>query len=277
MRVSVVIPTHDRAALLPRALDSVLAQSRPADEIIVVDDGSRDDTVALVTHRYPMARLLRQPRRGVSAARNLGVAAADGDWIALLDSDDAWHAEKLARQCRLAATSPDCPLVHSDEVWIRNGRRVNPMKKHAKRGGWIYRHCLPLCVISPSAAMIHRQRMLELGGFDEELPACEDYDLWLRLCAHDPVAFVAEPLTIKHGGHADQLSRAHWGMDRFRVRALERALREYPLSEEDFAATIDTLLSKTRILADGAAKRGHHQRAARYRRLHDHWRERRPA
>ncbi len=271
MRISVVIPTHDRAALLPRALDSVLAQSRPADEILVVDDGSRDDTAELVARRYPMVRLLRQPQRGVSAARNHGIAAAQGDWIALLDSDDAWRADKLAQQCQLAAEAPECPLIHNDEIWIRNGRRVNPMKKHAKRGGWIYRHCLPLCVISPSAALIRRAELLALGGFDENLPACEDYDLWLRLCARHPVAYLPEPLTIKHGGHADQLSRAHWGMDRFRVRALERALREYPLSAEDRAATRAMLVKKARILAQGAEKRGHNERAARYQRLIRQW------
>ncbi len=270
-RVSVVIPSFNRAGSLPRALDSVLAQTRAADEIIVVDDGSTDNSAELLATRYPGVTRLQQPNQGVSAARNLGIRHAGGDWIALLDSDDAWLPGKLQAQLQAVTQSPDCPLCHTEEIWIRNGVRVNAMKKHAKRGGWIYRHCLPLCAVSPSSALIRRDILLEAGGFDTTLPACEDYDLWLRLCSRYPVAYLEQAQIRKYGGHADQLSRAHWGMDRFRVQALQRALREYPLSEADREATRAMLLKKTRILIQGALKRGHRERAARYQQIQTEW------
>jgi glycosyltransferase involved in cell wall biosynthesis len=254
LRISLVIPTLDRAHTLPRALDSVLAQTRPADEIIVIDDGSTDDTAELVHKRYPSVRYIRQPNRGVSAARNAGIRIASGDWIALLDSDDAWHPRKLERQ--LDTLLPDARIAHCDEIWIRSGVRVNPMRKHAKAGGRIYRHCLPLCAISPSAVLIHREVFERVGLFDESLQACEDYDLWLRITAHWPVRYLDEPLVIKHGGHTDQLSRRHPAMDRFRVRALEKMLAEDVLSEADRRATLATLVDKLDILEQGARKRG---------------------
>lgn len=267
MSVSVVIPTFNRAGCLPRALDSVLAQTRPPHEIIVVDDGSTDETPSLMAQRYPQCRYLRQPNQGVSGARNLGIARACGDWIALLDSDDAWLPEKLDRQMRSLQAAPGVRICHTEEIWIRRGVRVNPMHKHAKSGGRIFRRCLPLCVISPSSVVLHRSLFDQYGLFDPALPACEDYDLWLRLCAREEVRFVEQPLTVKYGGHEDQLSRRHWGMDRFRVQALEKLLHTTPLNETDRRAALETLVEKAGILAQGARKRGHQARAERYLRL----------
>ncbi len=264
VKISVVIPSHNRADLLPRCIDSVLAQSLPPHEVILVDDGSRDHTPALIAEHYPQVRYLRQENRGVSHARNRGIEAAGGDWIALLDSDDAWLPEKLQRQALELARMPEAPLCHTEEIWIRNGVRVNAMKKHAKSGGWIFRRCLPLCAISPSAALIRKELLLELGGFDETLPACEDYDLWLRICARYPVAFVDTPLTVKYGGHDDQLSHRYWGMDRFRVQALEKIIHSGWIDGEDLAAARTMLLKKARILCNGARKRGHLERAEHY-------------
>ncbi len=153
-RISVVIPTYDRLRLLSRALDSVAAQSRKADEIVVVDDGSRDGTERFVLETYPEVRLLRQENRGVSAARNAGIRAATGGLIAFLDSDDEWLPCKLERQLEAMDASPESRLCHTDEIWIRDGRRVNPMKKHQKFGGWIFDKALPLCVISPSSVVV---------------------------------------------------------------------------------------------------------------------------
>lgn len=267
MNISVVIPTHNRARTLLRALDSVLAQSYPADEIIVVDDGSTDDTGDLVARHFPGVRYLHQRNRGVSAARNLGIRAARGNWLALLDSDDAWLPTKLAAQVSLLGDRPGHRLCHTEEIWIRNGVRVNAMKKHAKGGGHIFQACLELCVISPSSALIHRTLFDEVGLFDESLPACEDYDLWLRVCAREAVLFVETPQIVKYGGHEDQLSRRHWGMDRFRVRALEKLLAAGVLEGEDHAAASAMLVNKAEILARGAEKRGKPGAAAAYRRL----------
>ena len=261
--VSVIIPSFNRAQLLPRALDSVIVQTRPAEEIIVIDDGSDDATSELIPAHYPQVRYLRQVNRGVAAARNRGIDAARGEWLAFLDSDDAWLPHKLERQLGEIERYPDSALVHSDEIWIRRGKRVNAMKKHAKSGGWIYRRCLPLCVISPSAAVIRKSIFASVGLFDESLPVCEDYDLWLRLTARYPVRFVDEPLIVKYGGHEDQLSQRYWGMDRFRVRALEKMVAA-DLNPPELGATLETLVDKLGILETGARKRGKYTEAQAY-------------
>jgi glycosyltransferase involved in cell wall biosynthesis len=172
--VSVVIPTHDRAHLVERAVASVVSQTAAVAEVILVDDGSTDGTAAVVRERFPGVVVDVQPHRGVSAARNRGIERASGDWIALLDSDDEWLPTKIERQLAALRQHPDHRIVHCDEIWIRNGRRVNARRKHRKSGGFIFERCLPLCVISPSAVLIERRLLLELGGFDEALPACED-------------------------------------------------------------------------------------------------------
>lgn len=253
--VSVVIPTFDRQSVLPRALESVLAQTRPVDEIIVVDDGSTDGTAAMVADEFPMARLVGQENLGVSAARNRGIELATGEWIAFLDSDDEWKPEKIERQLLALAAHPMDRVCHTDEIWIRHHRRVNPRRKHAKFGGSIYRYCLPLCAMSPSSILIHRSVFDEVGVFDEDLPACEDYDLWLRICARLPVHYLDQALVVKYGGHPDQLSRRIWGLDRYRVRALEKILESGVLDDEDREATLRVLLEKIEIFLSGAEKR----------------------
>ena len=260
--VSVIIPTWNRASLLARALDSVDRQTRPPEEIIVVDDGSTDDTVALVRSRVTPPKLISQPNRGVSAARNAGIRAAAGEWVAFLDSDDEWLPEKLERQ--LAALGPETVLCHTDEIWIRRGRRVNPMQKHRKSGGRIFERSLPLCAISPSAALVRRDLFDVVGLFDECLPACEDYDLWLRVTSRYPVLYIDEPLVMKHGGHDDQLSRRYWGMDRFRIVALEKILATGALSGSDRKAAEAMLATKIAIYANGARKRGRLDEAMHY-------------
>ncbi|MEM6986719.1 MAG: glycosyltransferase [Pseudomonadota bacterium] len=253
--VSVIIPTHNRRHTLATALDSVASQTLPAHEVIVVDDGSSDDTAAWLCATRPDVQVIEQANCGVSAARNRGIAAARGDWIALLDSDDAWVSEKLDRQLSALQSAPALRLCHTDEIWLRNGVRVNPKRRHAKSGGHIFRQCLPLCAISPSAALIHRSVFTDIGGFDESLPACEDYDLWLRLCSQEPVLYIDEMLVIKTGGHDDQLSRRYPAMDQYRIHALLKLLESTPLTHADRVATLEVLDQKLTIFGDGARKR----------------------
>jgi len=141
------------------------------------------------------------------------------------------------------------------------------MRKHQKYGGFIYDKCLPLCAISPSAAIIHRDVFTQLGGFDESLPACEDYDLWLRICHKYPVLFIDEPLLVKYGGHEDQLSRRYWGMDRFRIQALCKMLSEPGLTLENYRLTVAMLQEKCTIYIQGALKRGKRAEATYYQRI----------
>ena len=254
-RVSVIIPTHNRAEVLPRALRSVFLQTTPVAEVIVVDDGSTDNTSTVVQRDFAEAVLIRQSNRGVSHARNRGIEQAKGEWLALLDSDDEWKPDKIEVQLRALQDHPAGRICHTDEIWIRNGRRVNPMNKHRKAGGQIFRNCLPRCALSPSSVLFHRSLIDEFGNFDETLPVCEDYDFWLRVCAALPVIYVPEKLVVKYGGHGDQLSRAYWGMDRYRIFALEKLIQSGKLTATQARETLDEILKKIDIYLSGATRR----------------------
>jgi glycosyltransferase involved in cell wall biosynthesis len=260
--VSVIIPTYKRAALVREAIASVLAQDYPRLEVIVVDDGSEDQTPAVVQAFGAAVTFIQQAHAGVSAARNHGVATAQGDLIAFLDSDDLWQPGKVAAQVALFQ-QPQVQACYTDETWIRRGVRVNPRRIHQKHTGWIFLQSLPLCIISPSSIMLRRELWERLGGFDERLPACEDYDLWLRLTAMVPVSFIPRPLIVKRGGHADQLSRCVSVLDQYRIVALEKILTA-PLSLQQQQAVLEQLVRKCRIVAQGARKRRLEARWATY-------------
>ena len=221
--ISVVVPTFNRKDMLSRALLSIFSQSLEPFEVIVVDNGSNDNTQEMLRNEFPQIRLLLEPEKGVSRARNKGIYEATGEWIAFLDSDDEWQPDKLKLQTREILGSENI-ISHTDELWYRNGVRVNPKNIHKKSGGYIFDRCLELCCISPSSVMVKKTLFDDIGYFDENLPACEDYDMWLRVCSKYPILFVDKPLTIKHGGHGDQLSKKYWGMDRFRVEAIEKII-----------------------------------------------------
>lgn len=262
--ISVIIPTYNRAYLIREAIDSVLGQTNPNLELIVVDDGSTDETAEVLARYGERVRVIRQENRGVSAARNAGIAAASGEWIAFLDSDDLWKPRKLEKQMAWLQAHPQVKICHTDEIWIRGGVRVNSMKKHAKPAGWIFEECLPFCVVSPSSVVIHRSVFDVVGLFDETLPACEDYDLWLRVAVKYPFGYIPEKLVVKRGGHADQLSRKYWGLDRFRVQSLRKILASGKLKPEQAGAARRALEEKCRILANGARKRGKLEEAEAY-------------
>ena len=256
IKVSVIIPTLNRRELIKRAIDSVLYQTHPIYEIIVVDNGSTDSTVAMLCENYPSVKVLEENKRGVSYARNTGIRSSKGDWIALLDSDDAWSAQKTKRQLDLyTSIGKDYRLIHTSEIWYKNGKLLNQKKQHKKSGGDVFQECVRLCCISPSSSLIRRDLFSDIGYFDEELPACEDYDFWLRLSSREEVLFVNEPLTIKYGGHINQLSKKYWGMDRFRVTALEKIIKQGKLTEHQFNIAFQSLLLRLNIIYEGARKR----------------------
>ena len=255
--VSVIIPTYNRAHTLERAIDSVLGQTYRAREVIVVDDGSTDGTTLLLEQYGQRVTALTQgTTRGVSAARNSGVRASRGEYLCFLDSDDEWMPKKLEAQWECQAHG-DYALVHTDEIWIRNGRRANPKKIHQKHGGWIFEHCLPRCLISPSSVMVEREAFLSLGGFNEDFPVCEDYDLWLKMACRHKVGFIPRPLIVKYGGAKDQLSRRYRAMDYYRVLSLDNIRKNGPLSPAQGEAASRELERKAHILMKGYLKHGH--------------------
>ncbi len=276
MNISLIIPTYNRCTSLKRALHSVLQQILLPAEIIVVDDGSTDNTAAMIKAEFPKVIYLWQENQGVSAARNKGIHHATSEWLAFLDSDDTWLPNKLMDQSHALQQAPGIKVCHTEEIWIRNGVRVNAMHKHKKTGGWIFKRCLPLCAMSPSSIMIHRSVFEHIGYFDESLPACEDYDLWLRITAQYPVLFLEQALIKKYGGHSDQLSHQYWGMDRFRIRALEKVIAHSDLSPENRQAAIQMLLKKARIFKNGALKRNKVASAQHYQQLIDRYEQQEP-
>lgn len=270
--VSVVIPTFNRVARLSEAVRSVRAQSFRDWELIVVDDGSTDGTEASVKGvPDPRVRCVRIPHGGVSRARNLGIRLSRYGWISFLDSDDLWSPRKLELQLEALEREPDRRVVYTNEIWIRNGRRLNPKKKHRKVSGWMFRPSLSLCLISPSSVMMHRSVLSEIGLFDESFRVCEDYELWLRLTSRFPVLFLDETLITKFGGHDDQLSRSEWGFDRYRVRALLKCIGARTLTAQQRIWTAAEIVRKARILAGGFQNRGKREMAGRYRRLANLW------
>ncbi len=250
-----IVPTCNRAHVLKRALDSVLAQTMKNFELLVVDDGSTDDTdLVLAAFSDSRLRVIRQKNRGVSAARNTGLAAARGHFLALLDSDDAWEPEKLACQIAFMRES-GFSICQTEEKWVRRGKPVNPRHIHTKKAGWILPAAVELCLISPSCVMFARDVLAQTGNFCERLPACEDYDLWLRLSLKFPVGLVPRPLVIKYGGHGDQLSRRIIGLDLYRVYALLRALQQAETAEQKQILG-RALREKSRIYRQGCIKNG---------------------
>lgn len=255
--VSVIIPVYNRRQALISAVESVLMQTCSNWELVVVDDGSDDSTdisrpVSCPEFKY--IPVILNSNRGVSAARNIGVSMANGEWIAFLDSDDVWHKTKLEKQLAWLEKNPSYSIVQTREVWIRNGVRVNPPATHIKHGGDIFLESLKRCMITPSSVMLKKSLFAEIGGFNESLPACEDYDLWLRITCRYPVGLVEEDLLTRYGGNPDQLSSRIFALDRFRIRSLLDLVSRAPLSECQRETAIKTLVEKAGILAGGFEK-----------------------
>ena len=265
-QVSVIIPTYNRGWILREAVDSVLAQEYTDYELIVVDDGSTDDTREILDSYGQDLFVFQQPNKGVSAARNRGLAESSAQLVAFLDSDDLWLPQKLTRQAEFFTINPAALICQTEETWVRNGVRVNPKRRHHKFSGKIFMPSLALCLVSPSAVMIRKTLFDTVGLFDESLPACEDYDLWLRVSCRYPVFLIDEPLIIKRGGHEDQLSKAA-GLDKYRIQSLKKLIESGPLTESQKHAAIKTLQEKSTIYAGGCRKRGRADEAKYYEEL----------
>lgn len=262
-QVSVIIPTYNRAAMLKEAVDSVLAQDFQDFELIVVDDGSTDQTLEILNAYREDITILRQPNQGVSTARNAGIKAASGSLVAFLDSDDLWLPQKLSHQVDFLNANPEAQICQTEEIWLRNNVRVNPKKRHKKLSGLIFEPSLNLCLVSPSAVMIRKNLFKTVGLFDESLPACEDYDLWLRISCRHPIHLIETPLIIKRGGHADQLS-ASPRLDKYRIQSITKVIESGLLSATQYRAAVKVLKEKCAIYAAGCRRRGRLEETAHY-------------
>ncbi|MDY6968879.1 MAG: glycosyltransferase family A protein [Spirochaetota bacterium] len=255
---SIIIPTYNRYYTLKKAIESVLTQTFTDFELLIVDDGSTDETSQIEYEYRDSLVYIKQDNRGVSSARNTGIKNSVSPYLAFLDSDDVWIKEKLEKQSEFIRKNPHISINQTDEIWIRNGIRVNPMKKHQKKEGDIFFPSLELCLISPSCVVIKREIFETYGLFDESMPVCEDYDLWLRITEKEYIGLIKEKLVIKYGGHSCQLSKMYWGMDRYRLYSLLKLLKDYEttidIDRKD--RVVDTVKKKCEILLNGASKRG---------------------
>ena len=255
--VSVIIPAHNRAGFLAQAIDSVILQTYTNFELIVVDDGSTDETQALLATYGKALIALRQENLGPAAAQNAGIRVARHPLFAFLDSDDWFTENKLALQVAAMEAQPELLISHTQETWFRNGQHLNQKKRHRKEGGDIFARSLALCVVGMSTIMARRELFERIGLFDESFPCCEDYELWLRVGVAHSFLLVDAPLTIKYGGREDQVSaQFKTGMDRFRIRALAKLLAEAALTPEQFRLASAELVRKATIYGNGCLKHG---------------------
>ncbi|MBN2544655.1 MAG: glycosyltransferase [Spirochaetes bacterium] len=255
--VSVIIPVFNRGDELKRALKSVLNQTYQDFEIIIIDDCSQIEiNNAVKNFKDKRIRLFRNDEnKGVSYSRNIGIKQSNYDIICFLDSDDEWIRDKIRLQVEFLKKNKNLNVVHTEEIWIRNSKRVNQGKRHIKSGGDIFERSLELCLMSPSSIMLKKNIFDRYGCFNETLPVCEDYDLWLRISAFEHVGFIEKPLIYKYGGNSDQLSKKYEAMDKFRVMSLINIYKNLTLPKDKREALIKTALKKIAILLNGAVKR----------------------
>ncbi len=265
---TVIIPTFNRKDFLKIAVNSVFDQTFDDFEIIIIDDGSTDDTKQML-YEYSDKRIkyFYQENKGVSFARNKGLEQSNGKYIAFLDSDDRWVANKLEKTFEYINNFPEIKIFHTEEVWYRRGKLLNQNKKHKKPDGYVYFNALPICCIGMSTAVVEKELFDDVGIFDQSLPACEDYDFWLRATSRYEVKLIPQSLTIKDGGRADQLSLQP-GLDKYRIAALDKILRSGTLNDEQYEKTREELIKKCIIYLKGAEKRGKLDEVKHYQSIH---------
>jgi glycosyltransferase involved in cell wall biosynthesis len=227
--VSVIVPSYNMAHFLPQAVQSALNQSYANLEVLIVDDGSTDDTAKVVRQweGNPRVRVHRQANGGLSHARNQGIALTRGPFIALLDADDTWATEKIAWQMRLFAGRPEVGVVYSDFALMdREGKALSRGPMHMHRG-WVSGALLIENFVPASAAVARRECFERYGGFDTNLRTGEDYDMWLRLSPHYQFDFVPEP-AIRYRIWGGQMSKDYRARYETGIRTMERFLNNNP-------------------------------------------------
>lgn len=244
-RVSVVIPSFNCAAYIAQTVASVLAQTCSDLEVLLVDDGSSDDTVAIVRRLgAARVRVIEQENAGVCRARNRGIAEARGSFIALLDHDDWWLPGKLARQLQALQQAPQAGVCFSAFArWFKTAERgcfpapesmdfaAVPDDVEPDFSGWIYHQFLLDCWMLTSTALFRREVFTRCGSFDEDLPYSEDWDLWLRIAREFEFVMLRRPTTL-YRMHDSQGSGLHRPVD-YRTRLLESSAAAHGLASRD--------------------------------------------
>lgn len=265
--VAVIIPVFNRQQLLKRAVNSVQKQTFKDFECIVVDDGSDTPLHYTIENDSRFKWLRLSVHSGVSKARNAGVSATSAPVITFLDSDDEWRPEKLERQLTYMRHNPQYRIIQTQEIWMRKGIRINPPMTHIKKSGTIFAASLQRCMITPSSVCMYRTLFNEYNGFNESLPACEDFDLWLRITARYPIGLIDDTLLIRYGGREDQLSASIPILDRFRVRSMLQLLYHGNINDHQRFLLQNQVVYKATILSNGYKKRGNYDASEKYRRI----------
>ena len=276
-KISVIIPTYNREKLLERAIHSVLRQTIACAEIIIVDDGSMDQTADLVRYLAEKSatpiQYFHQGNMGPAAARNLGIQQAQSGLIAFLDSDDHWRKNKLACQLKAMQEDPGTLISYTREQWLREGVHLNQKKKHLPQHGDIFAHCLQLCAVGMSTVMVRRELFEKTGFFSPDFRCCEDYDFWLRVSCRYPFLLVDKALTIKEGGREDQVSfQYRVGMDRLHIQAITRLLESELLTREQRELALQALQQKCQVFGQGCIKHGKGEEGKEYFELYEKYR-----
>ena len=228
-KVSVVIPAFNCAAFLPETLESVFAQTYSDLEVIVVDDGSTDKTPSVIAPYSDRILYIRQQNKGLPAARNAGIRVARGELIALLDADDSWLAEKLAKQLP-RFSDREVGIVYSDFSVKYFDGRFQPsylVNRPLASEGHILENYIQSRFLFPSTMVFRRECLEEYGNFDEEMLACEDIELFARICSRWKVALVNEPLVIRYEGSHNITSNQN-KINRYTILALQKVLSKEP-------------------------------------------------
>lgn len=259
-RVSVVIPCYNAERYIAETLRAVQAQAGAALEIIVVDDGSRDGSAAVVQAGFPEVRLIRRANAGVAAARNAGIEAATGEWVAFCDADDIWLPGKLAAQFAAMQAVPGCRMSYTAwHVWPSAEPRPDPAllaelaaaaqdtRRWAGATGWLYPELLLDCVVWTSTVLMQRNLLAETGGFPTDLRIGEDYDLWLRASRLTRIERVAQPLAL-YRQHPQSITRSAPSAN-YRGRVIQNALDRWGYAGPDGRradeAVVRRMLAKT--------------------------------
>ncbi len=257
MLISVVLPVYNRESYICSAVQSVILQTYKNWELAIVDDHSTDDTyfsiLPLIANIKNISYFILDKNYGVSFARNYGIRWTKGEYIAFLDSDDYWLPSKLEKQLKFMQKH-NYTISQTDEFWERNHKFVNPKIKHQKIADNIFDKSLEMCIVSPSAVMMKREFFDKVGLFDNNMPACEDYDLWLRASLFYKVGLFPEKLIVKRGGHDDQLSKNN-SLDKYRIYALLKLLLSGKLTPLDRDKVLEALDKKINIYIQGCRKR----------------------